>query len=102
MSSEMDSQLPEWIDRHSVTCHCCGGLADERETSMLTEECGEICPTCTEAITLAIDKANKCLESYTSDPMPEYTITELACRLVVAQKEIDIANETIERVYRGK
>lgn len=29
---------------HSVTCHHCGQLADERQTVRLTE--GELCPRC--------------------------------------------------------
>lgn len=32
------------IDAHSVTCHHCGELADERETFRLAE--GELCPKC--------------------------------------------------------
>lgn len=27
--------MEDWIDRHSVTCALCGGLADERETQSL-------------------------------------------------------------------
>lgn len=29
---------PEWIDRHSVTCLLCGGLADERRTVNVREQ----------------------------------------------------------------
>lgn len=28
----------DWVDRHSVTCALCGGLADERETISLWED----------------------------------------------------------------
>ena len=36
-----------WIDAHSVTCHYCGELADERETVRLIE--GEAHLSCADA-----------------------------------------------------
>ena len=83
----------------SVTCHCCGGLADERETTHLTDESGDICPECSEAIDVEIDKAWNNLKGYTSEISDRDIITELACRLVEAYKELDDANKTIRRLY---
>jgi hypothetical protein len=34
--SDDNGGTPPWIDRHSVTCAICGGLADERRTAELT------------------------------------------------------------------
>jgi hypothetical protein len=35
---------PSWVDKHSITCHNCGELADEREAVKLEE--GELCAKC--------------------------------------------------------
>lgn len=34
---QMD-EIPDWVDRHSVTCCLCGDLADERETTHLGDD----------------------------------------------------------------
>ena len=80
--------METWIDKHSVTCHLCGGLADERETSRLTEASGELCPQCAKSIRKEIDAANENLMSYTADLTPEETIRELACRLVSTKQAL--------------
>lgn len=35
-----DERIPdaEWVDRHSVTCAICGGLADERRTAHIVDD----------------------------------------------------------------
>lgn len=33
-----------WVDTHSVTCVLCGGLADERETDLISDDLEEIGP----------------------------------------------------------
>ena len=38
---------PRWIDKHSITCHNCGELADEREAFKLPDGEGELCARCT-------------------------------------------------------
>lgn len=46
--SQMD-ELPDWVDRYSVTCCICGDLADERETTKLTDD-REAHPECVDTI----------------------------------------------------
>lgn len=41
----VQEQAPAWIDRHLITCHVCGELADEREATRLPEG-GEVCYAC--------------------------------------------------------
>lgn len=71
---------------HSVTCHCCGQIADERETFPLTDDCasGEICPECHTLMQKEIDGANRELHDFISSAAPSEAdvIRELACRLV--------------------
>jgi hypothetical protein len=84
-----DDGLDDWVDSHSVTCHCCGNMADERKTTKLTPDAGEICPQCSSVLQEEINKAKKSLRDYTSEDFNEDVediefhplVLELACRV---------------------
>lgn len=42
----MTNNQIDWIDRHSITCHVCGKLADEREAIQHPSGEGEIGACC--------------------------------------------------------
>lgn len=74
--------MSDWIDRHSVTCHCCGELTDERETFSLTKEAGEICPSCSAKTEKVYRVAHNNILQYTSDVRQKDIIKELCCMIV--------------------
>jgi len=89
---EEDDGLEDWwVDSRSVTCHCCGNMADERETYCLTGDSGDICPSCYEAMQCELEEAKKSLVNYTHEvqDFDEDTdiIRELTCRLVQRKLE---------------
>lgn len=42
-------EVPDWVDRHSVNCCLCGDLADERETTKLSDD-REAHPECVQDV----------------------------------------------------
>jgi hypothetical protein len=43
---EIEEEEPSWIDRHSVNCHFCDRLYDDRESVAWLKDGGEVCPDC--------------------------------------------------------
>lgn len=86
MPDASQGEQPEWVQRHSVTCALCGGLADERRTVEITAERADV------GSALAVDAPatyvatrrlfeqgigpevhQSCFEQYREDPIPDPT-----------------------------